>query len=37
MPVKVATLVNLVADRPPSAEMLAEIVAANHTMQTALG
>lgn len=37
MPLKVATLVNLVADRPPSAAMLAEIEAANHTMQTALG
>jgi hypothetical protein len=37
MPLKVATLVNLVVDRPPSAEMRAEIEAANHTMQTALG
>ncbi|MAY28166.1 MAG: hypothetical protein CL627_02775 [Aurantimonas sp.] len=37
MPLKVATLVNLVADRPPSTEMLAEIAAANHTMQTSLG
>jgi hypothetical protein len=37
MPLKVATLVNLVAKRPPSAEMQAEIEAANHTMQTALG
>lgn len=37
MPLKVATLVNLVAHRPPSAEMWAEIRAAHHTMQTALG
>jgi hypothetical protein len=37
MPLKVATLINLVADRLLSAEMQAEIEAANHTMQTALG
>lgn len=37
MPLKVATLVNLVADRLPSAEMSEQIKAAHHTMQTALG
>lgn len=37
MPLKVAALINLIADRLPAAEMQAEIVAANHIMQTALG
>lgn len=37
MPLKVATLVNLVAAHLPSAAMQAEIEAANHAMQTVLG